>query len=130
MLVKRWRAASFVFTLVWLACISPDLNRVAGVPHGSPAQQSSQETQFITPEELKTKIAKNAAVTIIDVRGSSSLNGNDNKIKGAIYVKVRKLKSRLGLPPLKDLPRNREVVTYCACPNDEASIRAAQMLME
>ena len=55
---------------------------------------------------------------------------NDNKIKGAIYVKLRKLRSRLGLPPLKDVPRNREVVTYCACPNDESSIRAAQTLLQ
>jgi rhodanese-related sulfurtransferase len=45
-------------------------------------------------------------------------------------VKVRKLKSRLALPPLKNIARDSEVVTYCACPNDEASIRAAQELMD
>lgn len=85
---------------------------------------------FVSVEELKTKLAKNETVTIIDVRGSSTLLENDNKIKGAIYVKLRRLKSRLGMPPLKDVPRNREVVTYCACPNDESSIRAAEMLLE
>ncbi|MFZ0063086.1 MAG: rhodanese-like domain-containing protein [Pyrinomonadaceae bacterium] len=52
------------------------------------------------------------------------------KIKGAVYVKLRRLKYRLAFPPLKDVPRNRDVVTYCACPNDEASIRAAQVLRE
>ena len=84
--------------------------------------------EFITPEELKAKIAKNEPVAIIDVRATSGLAEADNKIKGAVYVKLRRLKSRLMMPPLKDVPRDREVVTYCACPNDEASIRAAEVL--
>ena len=48
--------------------------------------------------------------------------------KGAIHFKVRKIKSRLNYAPLKDLPKDREIVTYCACPNDESSITAAQVL--
>jgi rhodanese-related sulfurtransferase len=55
---------------------------------------------------------------------------NDNKIKGALYVKLRRLKYRLGFPPLSKVSRNSEVVTYCACPNDESSIKAAQLLVE
>ncbi|HJY30108.1 MAG TPA: rhodanese-like domain-containing protein, partial [Pyrinomonadaceae bacterium] len=31
-------------------------------------------------------------------------------------------------PPLKDLPKDREIVTYCSCPKDESSIAAAQIL--
>jgi rhodanese-related sulfurtransferase len=91
--------------------------------------KKAAEVQYVTADELKAKLAKNAPVTIIDVRGSTGLEDN-NKIKGAVYVKLRKLKSRLGLPPLRDVPRDREVVTYCACPNDESSIRAAQVLTE
>lgn len=94
------------------------------------AQPNSTAIQFVTAEELKAKVARNEPLAIIDVRGSSGLLENDNKIKGAIYVKLRRLKSRLGLPPLKDVPRDQEVVTYCACPNDESSIRAAQVLLE
>jgi rhodanese-related sulfurtransferase len=82
----------------------------------------------VTAEELKAKITKNQPVTVIDVRASSDLDNSENKIKGAIHVKLRKLQSRLGLPPLKNVPRDSEVVTYCACPNDEASIRAVQLL--
>ena len=89
---------------------------------------SAAEVQFVSAEELKAKIAKNEPVAIIDVRATSGLAEADNKIKGAVYVKLRRLKSRLMLPPLKDVPRDREVVTYCACPNDEASIRAAEVL--
>jgi rhodanese-related sulfurtransferase len=50
-------------------------------------------------------------------------------MKGAIHFKLRRLKSRLTFPPLKDLPKDREIVTYCACPNDESSIAAAQILL-
>ena len=94
------------------------------------AQPNPSNVQFVTAEELKSKITKNEPVVIIDVRATSGLLEGDNKIKGAVYVKLRRLKARLDLPPLKDVPRNREVVTYCACPNDESSIRAAQVLLD
>jgi len=83
---------------------------------------------MITAEELKSKLAGNQPVTIIDVRGSEAFATATQTIKGSIHFKTRKLKSRLAFPPLKDLPRDREIVTYCSCPNDESSIAAAQIL--
>lgn len=103
---------------------------VAVAAPGEVAQANTIAVQFITAEELKAKLAKNEPVAIIDVRGSTGVLENDNKIKGAVYVKLRRLRTRLNIPPLRDVPRDREVVTYCACPNDESSIRAAQMLSE
>ena len=85
---------------------------------------------LISVEELKAKVTANEPVVIIDVRGSESYTNSDSKIKGAIHVSVRRLKFRLGFPPLKDVPKDREVVTYCACPSEEASIKAAQVLLE
>jgi len=79
-------------------------------------------------EELKAKINNNQPVTIIDVRSSEGFANSSTTIKGSIHFKVRRLRSRLSFPPLKDLPKNREIVIYCACPNDEASIAAAQIL--
>ena len=90
--------------------------------------QTPSQVQFMTADELKAKLARNEPVTVIDVRASSEFADSENKIKGAIHVKLRKLHSRLALPPLKNVPRDSEVVTYCACPSDEASIRAAQEL--
>ncbi|HWP55427.1 MAG TPA: rhodanese-like domain-containing protein, partial [Pyrinomonadaceae bacterium] len=55
---------------------------------------------------------------------------NNNKIKGSIHVKLRRLSYRLTMAPLKNAPRDREIVTYCACAHDEASIRAAQILTD
>ncbi|HEX5889688.1 MAG TPA: rhodanese-like domain-containing protein [Pyrinomonadaceae bacterium] len=90
------------------------------------AQQPAVST--ITAEELKTKMANNEQVTVIDVRSSEGFAGSSTTVKGSIHFKLRKLKSRLNFAPLKDLPRNREIITYCACPRDQSSIAAAQIL--
>ena len=91
--------------------------------------QNAAVTDFISADQLKAKLARNETVTIIDVRDTQNYL-NNNRIKGSMYVKLRRLSYRLTMPPLKDTPRDREVVTYCACPHDEASIRAAQMLLD
>lgn len=85
---------------------------------------------FITAEELKVKMNNNEAVTMIDVRGAEGYAASNTTIKGAFHFKLRRLKSRLKYAPLKDLPKDREIVTYCACPADESSITAAQSLQE
>ncbi len=87
-------------------------------------QSSAAQVEFITPEELKSKIANSEQVTIADVRGSTSFEQSDNMIKGALHAQVRKVAHRL-----REIPRDREVVTYCACPADEAAIIAARSLM-
>jgi len=84
--------------------------------------------QMISAEELKTKVTSNQPVMIIDVRSSQGYASSNNTVKGAVHFKLRKLKSRLAFAPLKDLPKDREIVTYCACPKDESSIAAAQIL--
>lgn len=90
--------------------------------------QKVPEVALITVEELKAKLANNEPVTIIDVRSSEGFAASSTTVKGSMHFKVRKLKSRLVYPPLKDVPRDREIVTYCACPKDESSIAAAQIL--
>jgi rhodanese-related sulfurtransferase len=83
---------------------------------------------LISAEELKAKLDKNEPVTIIDVRATTSFAESESTIKNSIHVKVRRLKYRLTQVPLKNVSRDNEVVTYCACPNDEASIHAAEIL--
>jgi rhodanese-related sulfurtransferase len=90
--------------------------------------QNAPAIETISADELKAKVTNNQAVTIIDVRSSEGYAAATTTIKGAIHFKVRKLKYRLAYPPLKNLPKDREIVTYCACPKDEASIAAAQIL--
>jgi rhodanese-related sulfurtransferase len=124
MAFKQWSARTLILCLGLASA-----NVVATLARTVDNPQTPPQVQFVTAEELKGKLARNEPVTVIDVRSSSDFAESDNKIKGAIHVKVRKLQARLALPPLKNVPRDSEVVTYCACPSDEASIRAAQELM-
>lgn len=86
--------------------------------------------EFMSAGELKAKIAAGQPVTIVDVRDSNGYAGSPDKIKGAIHVRLRRLKQRLTQQPLSGLPRDQQVVTYCACPADEAGIRAAQVFVD
>ena len=114
-----------LMTLVTMAALASP-----GPPALAQTVQDSAAVEFITVDDLKARLTKNQSLTIIDVRASNEVINSGTMIKGASHVKLRKLKSRLALPPLKDLSRDREIVTYCACPNDEASVRAAQVLMD
>ena len=92
--------------------------------------QTKSGVALMSAEELKTKLDSDEPVVIIDVRSSETYANSEQKIKGAIHVKVRRLKYRLGLAPLKDAPKNRQIVTYCSCPADESAIAAAKILLE
>ena len=96
---------------------------------GAIAGQAQQPAiNMITAEEPKTKMTNNQPVVIVDVRSAEGFANSTTTVKGSIHFKLRKLKYRLQYPPFKDLPRNAEIVTYCACPKDEASIAAAEVL--
>lgn len=95
-----------------------------------PDQTKPPEVEWITVEELKAKLAKNEAVTIVDLRAVDSFEQSANKIKGAIHMKARRLRYRLSFAPFRELPRDREIVTYCACPSDEIAVRAVQVIKE
>jgi rhodanese-related sulfurtransferase len=118
----------------WYDPKSPTVEAPRGMVHqprpvrNNAHAQKAPEVAFITAEELKTKMASNAPVTVLDFRGSEGYAASTTTIQGALHFNVRKLKHRLSFAPLKDLPRDREIVTYCACPKDQSSISAAQIL--
>jgi rhodanese-related sulfurtransferase len=90
--------------------------------------QDAPAVEMITADELKAKVTSNHPVTIIDVRSSEGYAASSTTVKGAIHFKLRKLKYRLQYPPMKNVPKDQEIVTYCACPKDQSSIAAAQIL--
>jgi rhodanese-related sulfurtransferase len=106
------------------------LGRIPASTQTKSDQPKAPEIESISAQELKAKVVKKEPITIIDVRASDAYVSSENKIEGAIFVRFRRLRTRLAQPPLKDIPRDREVVTYCACPNEETSIRAAQLFLE
>lgn len=116
------RNRKLLMGLVWLAV-------VLGSVIAAQAQQTGA-VNMITAEELKAKMANNEQVTVIDVRSGEGFANSTTTVKGSIHFKLRKLKSRLHFAPMKDLPRTREIITYCACPKDQSSIAAAQILQE
>jgi rhodanese-related sulfurtransferase len=130
---KKWAIVICVFILP-IGMDMAQANVRAGGVQASTQTKSGQpkapEVAWITAGELKAKIAKNEPVTIIDLRASSVYDDDNNRIKGAIRVKERKLRYRISIPPFKDLPRDRLIVTYCACQSDEIAVRAAQALLE
>ena len=79
-------------------------------------QDQPAAVEFITAEELKAKIAKKESLAILDLRAESAYSQSDKTIKGSLHTKVRKVVTRL-----RDAPRDKEVITYCACPSDEAA---------
>ena len=83
------------------------------------------QAEFITPEELKEKIAKSEPVIVVDLRGPSAFADADTTIKGSVHTKVRRVAYRL-----REVPRDKEIVTYCACAADEAAVLGAQSLLE
>lgn len=127
---KQWRLSAYALFLIWLTLVDVSAGSVQASPRTEVGWPKSAEVEFITVEELKSKITKNERMTIIDVRSTTSHTGSDDRIKGAIHVKLRRLKARLAYPPLKNVPRDAEVITYCACPSDESSVRAAQVLLD
>lgn len=85
---------------------------------------SEASTQFITIEELKSKMGKKEAMMILDLRGGD-YDSSNTKIKGATRIVPGELSKHL-----KDLPKDKMIVTYCSCPTDGGAISAAQTLMQ
>ena len=123
--MKLNRAVLSLMTVI-LLCSSLAVSKTSSyLPNSQPS-----DVQYMSAEELKTKLTKSQPVTIIDVRATESYADSNRKIRGAIHLKLRRLKYRLAFEPLNKVSHESEVVTYCACPNDELSIQAAQMLQE
>ena len=123
MCTRKWLSVVVMILAAGFATLSFANQAPYGMkPKSNPEQQAPIE--FIAPEELKTKIANNEPVSIVDLRGPSVYAQADKTIVGAVHAKVRRVVYRL-----REFPRDREVVTYCACPADEAAIIGARALL-
>lgn len=78
---------------------------------------------FLSVDELKELLRKKQQVFIIDARGAD-YDAGSTKIKGAVHIPPDEIEQRT-----KEIPRNKLVVAYCACPDDGGAISAAQTLM-
>jgi membrane protein DedA with SNARE-associated domain/rhodanese-related sulfurtransferase len=79
----------------------------------------------ITPEELQARLVAGEHVIILDLRSALDLQMMPYTIPGALQVAPTDLARRSG-----ELPRDRDIVLYCTCPNEATSARAALRLRQ
>jgi membrane protein DedA with SNARE-associated domain/rhodanese-related sulfurtransferase len=80
-------------------------------------------TAMISIDELRERLAAEPRPFVIDV-GSSLAHHARPHIPGAILLDLD------AIARLDDFPRDRDIVIYCACPNEESARRGAQLLLQ
>lgn len=77
----------------------------------------------IMPDELKKMLDDGHDVTIVDLRQSLEIEVDPYTIPGAVRMAVEELENRH-----HEIPRDRDVVLFCACPNEVTSAQMAVLL--
>jgi membrane protein DedA with SNARE-associated domain/rhodanese-related sulfurtransferase len=77
----------------------------------------------ISPQELRTRMKSGAALSVLDLRRDEDVGEDGAHIPGAIRFSLHELDKRQG-----EIPRDREVVLYCSCPNEATSAYLAKQL--
>jgi membrane protein DedA with SNARE-associated domain/rhodanese-related sulfurtransferase len=74
--------------------------------------------------ELYELMEAGAQPVIVDVRSPTARALEPTWIPGALHVPLDDVTKHL-----KDLPRDREIILYCACPSEASAARVARILM-
>jgi rhodanese-related sulfurtransferase len=77
----------------------------------------------ITPEELKERLDAGEDILVVDLRHSIDFDANPETIPGALHVDAAELEEAFDV-----IPRDREIVLFCACPNEVTAARLALLL--
>ena len=77
----------------------------------------------ITADELRRKLEAGENPVILDLRSSAELQQDPSVIQGAIQTGLDEIEKQHHA-----FPRDRDIVVYCSCPNEESSARVALML--
>lgn len=79
----------------------------------------------ITVAELYQLIEAGAAPLIVDVRSATAHAVDPRAIPGALRIPVANIDEHLA-----QLPRDRDIVLYCTCPNEASAAQVARLLIE
>lgn len=77
----------------------------------------------IAPDALDKMLTGGRSITIVDLRHPAEVEREGVKIIGALLIRPDELRARSG-----EIPRDREVILYCTCPNEATSARIALQL--
>ena len=78
----------------------------------------------ITVDELYRLIDAGLNPVIVDVRSPTARALEPRRIPGALHVPLHAVDHHV-----KDLPRDREIILYCTCPNEASAAQVAKILM-
>jgi rhodanese-related sulfurtransferase len=78
----------------------------------------------INVAELYELVQAGAAPVIVDVRSPTARALDPRWIPGALHVPIDDVAKHIA-----DLPRNRDIILYCACPSEASAARVARILM-
>ena len=79
----------------------------------------------IAVNELRELIRRGESPIVIDVRSSVAMLQDGRRVPGAIVATLAQLPTTA-----LELPRDREVVLYCNCPNEVSALRGVRILAE
>ncbi len=77
----------------------------------------------ITVDELYQKLNAGENPVILDLRPRSELEQDPALIRGAVHMTMDEVDSRQ-----QEIPRDRDIILYCSCPNEVSSARVALRL--
>lgn len=77
----------------------------------------------ISPTELKQLMDDGQQSVVVDLRGTLDHVADPYTIPGALRIAAEELEARH-----HDIPRDRDVILFCACPNEATAARMALML--
>jgi len=77
----------------------------------------------ISPSELKQLMDDGHQSVVVDLRGTLDHVADPYTIPGALRISAEELEQRH-----HDIPRDRDVILFCACPNEATAARMALML--
>jgi membrane protein DedA with SNARE-associated domain/rhodanese-related sulfurtransferase len=77
----------------------------------------------ITADELHQKLEAGEDLTILDLRPHAEVKQEPLSIRGAVHMTVDEVDRRQ-----QEIPRDRDIILYCSCPNEVTSARVALRL--
>ena len=78
----------------------------------------------INVDELYERMQGESVPVIVDVRSPTALGLERRRIPGALQLPVQDVQRHA-----RSLPRDREIILYCNCPNEASAAQAARLLI-
>ncbi|WP_460527303.1 DedA family protein/thiosulfate sulfurtransferase GlpE [Chitinimonas naiadis] len=79
----------------------------------------------IEVDELRRLVEKGQAPLIVDVRSATLREDDPRRIPGALEMELEEVRHML-----VDVPKDREIVFYCSCPNEASAAKATRLLQQ